>query len=151
MLLCDLFKSLILSVVAWSRKTSNISKEIKVTISWKRRTRSRFARPSPRLYCRTYYAGNKSANIFLTEEILYNISAVSDLLGRHYHLTPVNFCALRKYFFHMGRKPEINLDYTANVCRELQGLYREIGVQGFQIYGDCMYTCNPCNFEISTV
>ena len=33
--LCDLFKSLILSVVAW-RKTSNISKEIKVTISWKR-------------------------------------------------------------------------------------------------------------------
>ena len=40
-LLCDLFKSLILSVVAWSRKTSNISKEIKVTISWKRRTRSR--------------------------------------------------------------------------------------------------------------
>ena len=41
--------------------------------------------------------------------------------------------------------------YTANVCRELQGLYREIGVQGFQIYGDCMYTRNPCNFEISTL
>ena len=41
--------------------------------------------------------------------------------------------------------------YTANVCRELQGLYREIGVQGFQIYGDCMYNCNPCNFEISTL
>ena len=38
--------------------------------------------------------------------------------------------------------------YTANVCRELQELYREIGVQGFQIYGDCMYTRNPCNFEI---
>ena len=37
---------------------------------------------------------------------------------------------------------------TANVCRELQGLYREIGVQGFPIYGDCMYTHNPCNFEI---
>ena len=33
----------------------------------------------------------------------------------------------------------------------LQGFYREIGMQGFQIYGDCMYTCNPCNFEISTV
>jgi hypothetical protein len=29
-------------------------------------------------------------------------------------------------------------NYTANVYRELQGLYREIGVQGFQIYGDCM-------------
>ena len=42
-------------------------------------------------------------------------------------------------------------DCTANVCRELQGLYREIRVQGFQIYGDCMYTCNPCNFQISTV
>ena len=38
------------------------------------------------------------------------------------------------------------LQCTANVYRELQGLYREIGVQGFQIYGDCMYTCNPCNF-----
>ena len=41
--------------------------------------------------------------------------------------------------------------YTANVYRELQGLYREIGVQGFQIYGDCMYTRNPCNFEFSTL
>ena len=30
--------------------------------------------------------------------------------------------------------------HTANVYRELQGLYREIGVQGFQIDGDCMYT-----------
>ena len=33
--------------------------------------------------------------------------------------------------------------YTANVCRDLQGLYGEIGVQGFQIYGDCMYTAIP--------
>ena len=35
------------------------------------------------------------------------------------------------------------------------GIYRdsagEIGVQGFQIYGDCMYTRNPCNIEISTL
>ena len=38
--------------------------------------------------------------------------------------------------------------YTANVYRELQGLYREIWVQEFQIYGDCMYTHNPSNFEI---
>ena len=29
--------------------------------------------------------------------------------------------------------------YTANVYRELQGLYRDIRVQGFQIYRDCMY------------
>ena len=33
--------------------------------------------------------------------------------------------------------------YTANVCRELQGLCREIRVQGFQNYRDCRYTCNP--------
>ena len=38
---------------------------------------------------------------------------------------------------------------TANVYRDLQGLCGEIRVQGFQIYGDCMYICNPCNFEIS--
>ena len=36
--------------------------------------------------------------------------------------------------------------YSANVYRDLQGLYEEIGVQGFQIYGDCMFTRNPCNF-----
>jgi hypothetical protein len=41
--------------------------------------------------------------------------------------------------------------YTANVYRDLQGLCREMGVKGFQIYGDCMYTCNPCNIEISTL
>ena len=35
---------------------------------------------------------------------------------------------------------------TANVCRDLQGLCGEIGVQGFQILGDCMYTRNSCNF-----
>ena len=33
--------------------------------------------------------------------------------------------------------------YTANVCRDLQGLYREIGVLGFQIYGDCMLPVIP--------
>ena len=32
----------------------------------------------------------------------------------------------------------------------IQGLCGEIGVREFQIYGDCMYTRNPCNFEIST-
>ena len=45
-----------------------------------------------------------------------------------------------------GAEPA-NYHYTANVYRELQGLYGEIRVQGFQIYGDCMYTRNPCNFE----
>ena len=38
--------------------------------------------------------------------------------------------------------------YTANVCRDLQGLCGEIGVRGFQIYRDWMYTCNPRKFEI---
>ena len=38
------------------------------------------------------------------------------------------------------------LQYTANVYRGLQGLYGEIRVRGFQIYGDCMYTRNPWNF-----
>ena len=37
--------------------------------------------------------------------------------------------------------------YTANVYRELQGLCREIRVQGFQILGDCMWTRNPCNLK----
>ena len=32
--------------------------------------------------------------------------------------------------------------YTANVYRDLQGLCKEIGVRGFQIYGECMYTRN---------
>ena len=41
--------------------------------------------------------------------------------------------------------------YTANIYRDLQGLCGEIGVRGFQIYGECMYTRNPCNFEISTL
>ena len=36
--------------------------------------------------------------------------------------------------------------YTANARRDLQGLCGEIGVREFQIYGDCMYTRNPCNF-----
>ena len=37
----------------------------------------------------------------------------------------------------------ISLEFTENprkFYRDLQGLYGEIGVQGFQIYGDCMYT-----------
>ena len=32
-----------------------------------------------------------------------------------------------------------NLTNTANVYRDLQGVYREIKVQGFQIYGDARY------------
>ena len=45
----------------------------------------------------------------------------------------------------------IQLLYTANDCRDLQGLCEEIGVREFQIYRDCMYTRNPCNSEISTL
>ena len=43
-------------------------------------------------------------------------------------------------------KCPILVRYTANVCKDLQGLCGEIRVRGFQIYGDCMYTRNPCNF-----
>ena len=52
-----------------------------------------------------------------------------------------------------GVRPEDNICkvHTANVYRELQGLYGEIGVRGFQFYGDCMYARNPCYFEISTL
>ena len=45
-----------------------------------------------------------------------------------------------------GTVPSLWKPYTANVCRDLQWLCGEIGVRGFQIYGDCMYTHNPCNF-----
>ncbi len=33
--------------------------------------------------------------------------------------------------------------YTANVYSNLQGVYGEIRVQGFQIYGDCMLPVIP--------
>jgi hypothetical protein len=33
--------------------------------------------------------------------------------------------------------------YTANVYRDLRGVYREIRVRGFQIYGDCMLPTIP--------
>ena len=32
----------------------------------------------------------------------------------------------------------VPFNHTANVYRVLQGVYREIRVQGFQIYGDCL-------------
>ena len=62
----------------------------------------------------------------------YNISGLEVIVGF--------FRLLRKEIF----SPCIH-------CKCLQGLCREIAVQGFQIYGDCMYTRNPCNFEISTL
>ena len=43
-------------------------------------------------------------------------------------------CQKKKWYFDI----KIVLTYTANVCRDLRGVYREIGVRGFQIYGDCM-------------
>ena len=39
--------------------------------------------------------------------------------------------------------------YTANVCRDLQGLCGGIRVRGFQIYGDYMYTAIPVIFEVN--
>ena len=39
-------------------------------------------------------------------------------------------------------------------CKCLQGItgtLRGNCSSGFQIYEDCMYTCNPCNFDIFTL
>jgi hypothetical protein len=36
--------------------------------------------------------------------------------------------------------------YTANVCRDLRGVYREIRVQGFQICRVCMLPTIPAIF-----
>jgi hypothetical protein len=74
----------------------------------------------------SYGTIHKSSIFFLTEEILYSILAVSDqikgvrpspyatgvpfLLGRRYQLTRVSVCASQKYFFHIGRKQEMNVD-----------------------------------------
>ena len=41
--------------------------------------------------------------------------------------------------------------YTANDYRGLQGLYGEIGVWRFQIYGDCMLPAIPVIFEVNTL
>ena len=38
------------------------------------------------------------------------------------------------------------LKHTANVCRDLRGVYREIRVQGFQIYRDCRLPTIPAIF-----
>ena len=67
----------------------------------------------------------KTKNFFLE---IYGKACVRD-----YQCSLTSYCSSCKY-------------YTANVCRDLQGLCGEIGVRGFQIYGDCMYTRNPCNF-----
>ena len=54
---------------------------------------------------------------------------------------------LSKVFFEAKcASAKLMYTYTANVCRDLQGLWREIGVQCLQIHRDCMYTRNPCIF-----
>ena len=42
-------------------------------------------------------------------------------------------------------------NYTANVYSDLQGLYGEIGVRGFQIYWDCMLPAITVIFEVNTL
>ena len=37
-------------------------------------------------------------------------------------------------------------EYTANVCRDLRGVYGEIRVRGFQIYRVCMLPTIPAIF-----
>ena len=41
------------------------------------------------------------------------------------------YCLIESWWLEIGQR------YTANVYWDLQGVYREIRVQGFQIYGDC--------------
>ena len=65
-------------------------------------------------------------------------------IDRHY--TPNEICSNSACFTHFYDEMRYICIYTANVCRDVQGLCGEIGVLGFQIYGDCMYTRNPCNF-----
>jgi len=43
------------------------------------------------------------------------------------------------------------LTYNTNVYRELRGVYGEIRVQEFQIYGDCMLPAIPVIFEVNTL
>ena len=48
------------------------------------------------------------------------------------------------HYFMVNAKINHNSDlHTANVCRDLRGVYREIRVRGFQIYGDCMLPTIP--------
>ena len=53
--------------------------------------------------------------------------------------------------YHYTKVAKNILSYPANVYRELQGVYREIGVQGFQIYRDCMLPAIPVIFEVNTL
>ena len=76
----------------------------------------------------------------------------NDLKTRYSILASCLICPLLKWrTVWQTYYPRSSVHYTANVYRDLQGLCREIGVRGIQIYGDCMYTRNPCNFEISTL
>ena len=49
----------------------------------------------------------------------------------------------KMYIFAVYLPSEFLGNYTANVCRDLRGVYREIRVRGFQIYGDCMLPTIP--------
>ena len=46
---------------------------------------------------------------------------------------------------------EASTEYTANVYRELRGVYGEIRVRGFQIYKDCMLPAIPVIFKVNTL
>ena len=58
---------------------------------------------------------------------LFNRSSGFNAFGDHF-----------KFFIKTPKHLLLKMRYTANVCRDLRGVYREIRVRGFQIYGDCM-------------
>ena len=93
--------------------------------------------------------------ILLSSEFLIKMKIKS-------HLNVINFHRFSKYQNWNIPKGLQSWRYTANVCRELQGLYKEIGVQGFQSFGDCIpvflkspqsdFHCNICReFDIAGI
>ena len=68
--------------------------------------------------------------------------------AEHEYLSHAEITIFRFLIFIYSNKHVL---YTASVYRGLQGLCGEIRVRRFQIYGDCMYTRNPVNFDVNTL
>ena len=63
---------------------------------------------------------------------------------------------LRKWLYNIQKNKKQPPYYQLSTALQMfTGNYRDFAgkseCRDFKIYGDCMYTCNPCNFEISTL
>ena len=67
-----------------------------------------------------------------SKTILIKLEYNQDKIGKILNLNFIQFFLNNKFINFFMQV----LSYTANVYRELQGLYREMGVQGFKSYGD---------------